>query len=138
MKALLRYPENERRATGAGVNLFFSALLGANVGMMNDLPLNDYFKMILLLTGAVTSVFTIAVSERRSVIWSSGAALAIILVGMGAAFPMVAEASRQQFYRLIMTIAVWLAMLLILRFTPELPNDTSLPARDKRPIVPLD
>ena len=65
MKALLSYPDNERRATAAGVNLFFSALLGANVGMMNDMPLNDYFKMMVLLTGAVTAIFTIAVSERR-------------------------------------------------------------------------
>ena len=118
MKALFSYPEKELRATTDGVNLFFSALLGANVGVMNDMPLNDYFKMILLLTGAVTAVFTMAVSERRSVFWSTGLAFAIILLGLGVAPPVTSEESRQEFHRLVVTMGVWLGMLLLLRFTP--------------------
>jgi hypothetical protein len=93
-------------------------LLGANVGVMNDMPLDDYFKMILLLSGAVSAVFTIAVSERRSVIWTTAFAFAIILIGIGVAPPVPSDESRQEFHRLVMTMAVWLGMLLILRFTP--------------------
>ena len=107
------------RATIDGVNLFFSALLGANVGVMNDMPLNDYFKMILLLTGAVTAIFTMAVSERRSVFWSTGLAFAVILLGLGVAPPVPSDESRQDFHRLVVTMGVWLGMLLLLRFTTE-------------------
>jgi hypothetical protein len=122
MKAVFSYPEKERRASLDGVNLFFSALLGANVGVMNDMPLNDYFKMILLLSGAVSAVFTIAVSERRSVMWTTALAFAVILLAMGVAPPVSSDESRQEFHRLVMTMAVWLAMLLLLRFTTERPN----------------
>jgi hypothetical protein len=119
MRNLLSYPDDERRATTAGINLFFSALLGANLGAMNAMPLAEYFQLVLMLVGAVTGILTIAVSKRPVIIWTTAAALVLIL-GLVALIPDFGPAGVEaELDRLAVTLGVWAAMLVLLRLTPS-------------------
>ena len=116
---LISYSGDERRATITGVNLFFSALLGANLGTLGDVPLDEYFQLIIILVGAVTAILTIAITRRRAMAIWSGLAVALI-VGVIAFLPgrRMGELA-DDFHRMAITLGVWLAMLLVVRFTPE-------------------
>ena len=119
MKSLFTYPADERRATMAGINLFFSALLGANLGAMSALPLDDYFKMVLMLVGAVTAVLTIAISKRPVIVWTTAAALAVILGSVTLIRDLNPDGIGAEMDRLVVTLGVWVAMLVLLRLTPS-------------------
>ncbi|MGZ8282306.1 MAG: hypothetical protein ACXWUN_05055, partial [Allosphingosinicella sp.] len=58
--------EREKRSNVSGLSLFFGALLGANLGTLNELPLRDYVGLVVLLVGAVTTIqISIATDRRR-------------------------------------------------------------------------
>ena len=61
-----------------GLNLFFGALLGANLGTMQSLPLLQYGKLVILLAGTVIVLRMISTSERRAKV------LALVAVLRGA------------------------------------------------------
>ena len=65
MKSLFTQTERERRGTVDGVNLFFGALLGANLGNLEGLSLLGYTMIILILAGTVMAMRAFAESERR-------------------------------------------------------------------------
>ena len=116
---LISYSGDERRATISGVNLFFSALLGANLGTLGDVPLDQYFQLTIILVGAVTAILTIAITRRRSMaIWSG---LAVALLVFVIAFVLGERMGElvDDFQRMAITLGVWLTMLLVVRFTPE-------------------
>ena len=118
LRGLITYTQDERRATMAGVNLFFSALLGANLGALSDIPLGRYFQMILLLVGAVTAILTIAVSNRPTTVVSTAIALAVVLGSITLIPDFAGKGLAEDLQRMSVTLAVWLAMLLTVRLTP--------------------
>lgn len=119
LRGLFTYSADERRATIAGINLFFSALLGANLGVLSDIPLADYVKLILLLAGAVMAVLTIAVAKRRITVISTSVSLATILACVAIVPGFGVEGMEGNVNRMAVTLAVWLVMLLMVRFTPS-------------------
>ena len=127
MRKLVSYSGDERRATITGVNLFFSALLGANLGTLGDVPLDEYFQLVVILVGAVTAILTIAITRRRvTAIWSGVAVvmiIAVIAILPGRRMGELAD----DFQRMAITLGVWLAMLLVVRFTPEAESATEQP-----------
>jgi hypothetical protein len=66
MKTMFHMIEGERRAAGAGVNLFFAALLGANLGTVNMVSLKDHVYVSILIAGAVFGLFLAAASSREA------------------------------------------------------------------------
>ena len=119
MRKLLSYSGDERRATINGVNLFFSALLGANLGTLGDVPLDEYFQLIVILVGAVTAILTLAITRRRSTAIWTGFAIALLIFAIAILPGQRAQALADDFQRMAITLAVWLVMLLTVRFTPE-------------------
>jgi predicted membrane channel-forming protein YqfA (hemolysin III family) len=116
MKWMFSYSDQERRANIAAVNLFFSALLGASLGSMVSLSKYDFTMTIILLTGAVTSIFTIAFTDRRRMMVMTGAMLAFMLACMSYLpnFPM-----HENMQRLTIALLIWLVTLLAVRFAPS-------------------
>lgn len=133
---LISYSGDERRATITGVNLFFSALLGANLGTLGDVPLDEYFQLIIILVGAVTAILTIAITRRRSMAIWSGFAVALI-IGVIAFLPgrRMGELA-DDFQRMAITLGVWLTMLLVVRFTPEADHSTQLGGENPEELEP--
>jgi hypothetical protein len=124
---LMKTPENERRATLAGVNLFFGVLLGANLGSINSVPLFDYVKLTILLSGSVMALYTIAVSKRPRTIWTLiilyGGLLAITIL-VPDMRPVGMEAEME---RIIATLVIWLAFLTLVRLSPSADADQDTP-----------
>src|SRR5688500_11470860 len=116
---LISYSGDERRATISGVNLFFSALLGANLGTLGDVPLDQYFQLTIILVGAVTAILTIAITRRRSMAIWSGLAVALLIFVIAFVLGRRMGDLADDFQRMAITLGVWLVMLLVVRFTPE-------------------
>jgi uncharacterized membrane protein YqgA involved in biofilm formation len=102
-----------------GLNLFFGALLGANLGSIQGMTLPDYVELIFLLAAVVMTVRMLSTSPRRTYMLAS-IALSVVI---GAAFLLwkpfqpkgVAPADLQ---RIATTLAIWLALVLFTELSP--------------------
>jgi hypothetical protein len=126
-KELTRQTRSEKQGTLDGMNLFFGALLGANLGTVGELPLMRYFMLIALLAGTVMTLRVFSTSERRR--YAIG--LLTLYVGVMALYLFsgyftdhgLTATDRD---RLAVTLAVWLAAVLIVEMYPlieETPGD---------------
>jgi predicted membrane channel-forming protein YqfA (hemolysin III family) len=129
---MFSYSDQERRANIAAVNLFFSALLGASLGSMASLSKYDFTMTIIILTGAVTGIFTIAFTDRRRMMVMMGGILVFVLACMSYLpnFPMHADMQR-----LTIALLIWLVTLLAVRFAPSAVEE---PSKKKDPIHQLE
>lgn len=109
----------EKLGTIDGVNLFFGALLGANLGTLGTLPLRDYGMLIVLLAGMVVTIRLVSTSERRA--YAFGllgfylALVAAILFVPGLQPKGLAEAD---LHRIAVTLAIWLGAVMIVEYSP--------------------
>lgn len=115
----LRQTNNERTGTVDGLNLFFGALLGANLGTLDGLDMDDYLKFIVLLAGTVMALRMISTSERR--------AYAIATVGLYATLIMAVlflpslqpqGLNEKDLLRLLATLGIWLGSVLLIELWP--------------------
>lgn len=102
-----------------GLNLFFGALLGANLGTIQGMGLFDYFKIIVLLAGTVMVIRMLSTSERR-VYMLVNVALYVVLIGGFLLVPTfqpkgVAAVDLQ---RIAVTLAVWVTLVLAAELIP--------------------
>ena len=102
-----------------GLNLFFGALLGANLGTTQGMAPFDYFKLIVLLAGTVMVIRMLSTSERRVYMFVN-VVLYTVLVGGFLLVPMfqpkgVAVADLQ---RLALTLGVWVTFVLLAELMP--------------------
>lgn len=101
-----------------GTNLFFGALLGANLGTAGSLPLVQYALLIVLLAGTVVALRQFSTSERTLYRWgllgAYAALFAYLLYGKNI-FEGMDAGDRD---RLAITLAVWLGVVLLAEFTP--------------------
>jgi len=115
--------KREKLGSVDGINLFFGALLGANLGTIGTLPLIEYVKIIVLLAGMVVAIRFVSVSERRLYAFATlGFYLAFvagILFLPGFAPEGLAPTDLQ---RLAATLAVWLAATMFVEFYPTRPG----------------
>jgi predicted membrane channel-forming protein YqfA (hemolysin III family) len=119
MRGLFRNTPGGKAGTIDGLNLFFGALLGANLGTMQGLGLYDYVKIIVLLAGTVIVIRLVSTSERKLYV-AANVVLYVVLIGALLLYPAfqpkgVAPADLQ---RLAATLAIWFALVLISELLP--------------------
>jgi hypothetical protein len=101
------------------LNLFFGALLGANLGTMQSLVLNEYLKLVILLAGTVMVLRMISTSNRRAKVFSI-LAMYVLLVGAVAFVPALKPKglADESLHKLVATLATWLLCVLLVEFSP--------------------
>ena len=102
-----------------GLNLFFGALLGANLGSMQHMALFDYGQLIVLLAGTVMVLRMLSTSERRTYMMLTLAFYVAII----AAILLVPKLQPQgmpidDLHRLVVTLAIWVLFVLAAELSP--------------------
>jgi hypothetical protein len=111
--------KREKLGTIDGMNLFFGALLGANLGTIDALPLWDYVQLIVLLAGMVMTIRVVSTSERRVY----AAATVVLYVALMTSVLLVPTLRPDglapgDLQRLIATLVIWLVATLLVEFWP--------------------
>lgn len=115
------WTQTRREKLGAidGLNLFFGALLGANLGTLDALPLGEYAKIVIMLAFGVAAIRIAATSERRVYAIASlafyMAVLATLLLVPRFKPEGMSEADLQ---RLAATILIWVGTAMVFEFYP--------------------
>lgn len=119
MRGLWTQTKREKLGTIDGLNLFFGALLGANLGTLDALPIGEYARLIVLLAGAVVTIRLVATSDRR---WYAFTGLALY-GGLLTAMLFAPERRpdglpEADLHRLLVTLAIWIGAALLFEFWP--------------------
>ena len=102
-----------------GLNLFFGALLGANLGTLEPLALGEYVKVVILLAGTVVTLRLVSTSERRLYALGVLAIYALLLVAVVAIPRFHPEGmATGDLHRLIATLVIWVLFVLLSEFSP--------------------
>jgi hypothetical protein len=119
MKSLFVSTPGGKAGAIDGLNLFFGALLGANLGTLGHLPLFEYVKLIFLLAATVMTLRMVSTSERRLYMLVVLGAYAVLLAGL-ATLPALQPKglALEDLYRLIATLAVWVFFVLGTELSP--------------------
>ena len=115
----LRSTPGDKAGSIDGLNLFFGALLGANLGTTESLSLPEYVRLVLLLAGGVMALRMISTSERRSSVLAV-VGLCIIVLGGLIFVPMLKPMglAEHDLDKLSATLAIWLTCVLLVEFLP--------------------
>ena len=134
VRKLFRTSPGDKAGSIDGLNLFFGALLGANLGTMQSLPMIDYTRLILILAGCVMALRMLSTSERRWKIWAL-VALCVAAVGGLLVIPTqkIKGVPAESLYRLTATLAIWLVCVILVEFSPGQKD-----AEDERPLPPVE
>lgn len=120
MHSIFKYTTRDRRGGIDGLNLFFGALLGANLGTLDGLRTMDYVNLVVLLAGTVMSLRMLSVSERRGLVLSTlvlyGGFLALIFFNPKMHPKGMAEEDLQ---KLVLTVAIWVGSVILMEFWPR-------------------
>jgi hypothetical protein len=102
-----------------GLNLFFGALLGANLGTLGAMPLGDYVRLVVLLAGTVMVLRMLSTSERRGYMLGLTAVYAGIIVAILTIPKLQPKGmSPNDLHRLVATLAVWMIFVVGSELTP--------------------
>jgi hypothetical protein len=118
-KSLWKQTKGAKIGSVDGFNLFFGALLGANLGTLERLPIWDYFKLIAALAITVAMLRMVSTSERRITALIGLAIYAVLIaliLGSDKLRPQGLDLGDAQ--RLGVTLAVWIGGVLIFEFAP--------------------
>jgi hypothetical protein len=130
MRALFRNTARGKQGAIDGLNLFFGALLGANLGTLDQLRLVDYVQLATLLAGTVMAVRMVSTSERRGLILAVLGIYALLLIALVLLPGLKPEnMERDDLHRLVATLAVWVIFVLGIELSPVL-ETTGLPAEE--------
>jgi uncharacterized membrane protein YccC len=115
MKGLFESRKGRKEGALDGLNLFFGALLGANLGTLEGLRLISFVQLIILLAGTVMALRIFSTSENR------GFAFVLLafygaLVAAVATIPQLAPRgmARDDLDKLVATLAIWVLFVLVL------------------------
>lgn len=119
MKNLFRSTPGEKIGSIDGLNLFFGALLGANLGTMQTLPLLEYVELVVVLAGSVMVLRMISTSERRAYVFGA-LALYIFIIGSMLLLPALQPKgiALGDLHRLVATLAIWVTSVVVVELTP--------------------
>ena len=119
MRTFFRNTPGGKAGTIDGLNLFFGALLGANLGTMQGLALYDYIKIIVLLAGTVIVIRLVSTSERKMYV-AANVLLYIALIGALLFYPAFQPkgVDAADLHRLGATLAIWFALVLSSELLP--------------------
>ena len=119
MARLWQQTEREKRGHVAGLGLFFGALLGANLGTLEAVPIGDYVKLIIILAGTVMTIRMMSTSEdRRQVVL-----LVLLYAVLIAALLLLPDVRPEgmplaDLHKLVVTLAIWIGCVLLLELSP--------------------
>jgi hypothetical protein len=103
-----------------GLNLFFGALLGANLGTLDGLRLVDYIKLISLLAATVMALRMVSTSEKRSYMLLLLAVYVFLLAGLVSIPAMKPQGMDiADLNRLVATLAIWVAFAMGIELAPR-------------------
>jgi hypothetical protein len=121
MKGLWTQTPREKTATVDGINLFFGALLGANLGTLDGLALYDYGKVIFILAGTVMTLRVFSTSERRFYAFGLlGFYVVVVALFLYLLRQDPAGISPADVDRLAVTLTVWLGTVLLVEIYPTM------------------
>lgn len=124
MKKYMLMTSRERSATIDGLNLFFGALLGANLGTLNTVEMDDYIQFVLLLAGTVLALRFVSLSDRRGYAIGLLAFYGGLIVLMFVIPGFEPEGlSRADFHRTLATLAIWVGSVLMTELMPTCDTD---------------
>jgi hypothetical protein len=119
MRRLIRNTEGGKAGTIDGLNLFFGALLGANLGTVGQMPLLSYLELILLLAGAVITLRMLSTSAKRRMMLITIGFYGLLLAGIALVPEFHPEGlAVGDLYRLVVTLAVWIVCVVAAELTP--------------------
>lgn len=121
MRRYLLLTSRERIGTIDGINLFFGALLGANLGTLGSLSLRDYITFILFLAGTVMALRMISTSERRGFAIGFVAFYAVFILAMWN-LPALQPRGLPEadLHKTLATLAIWIGTVVLQEFSPVL------------------
>lgn len=119
MKSLLLSTEGGKAGTIDGLNLFFGALLGANLGTLGQMSLAAYAQLIVLLAGMVMALRMLSTSPKRGMMLSVIGVYAILL-GATALVPALRPKGMPvaDLHRLAVTLGIWLVFVVAAELAP--------------------
>jgi len=117
MKHLFRNTPGGKTGAIDGLNLFFGALLGANLGTMQALDLPQYIELVLLLAGTVMVLRMLSTSERRTYMLVL-VGIYIAIIGALLVFLPPKGLPAADLHRLTVTLAIWVACILGAELSP--------------------
>jgi predicted membrane channel-forming protein YqfA (hemolysin III family) len=119
MRRLFRNTAGGKAGAVDGLNLFFGALLGANLGTLDALKLVDYVQLTTILAGTVMTVRMVSTSERRPLMLAVLAVYGALLVAL-VLLPDFKPANLKDddLNRLVATLAVWVIFVLGIELSP--------------------
>lgn len=119
MRKYLTQTHRERQGAMDGLGLFFGALLGANLGTVERLPLKDYIYLIIILAGTVMTLRMVSTSERRVYALLTLALYVVVVSAFLFLPPLRVEGlSEAAATRLGATLAIWVLAVLLLEYWP--------------------
>jgi hypothetical protein len=134
MKSLLLQTKREKAGTVDGLNLFFGALLGANLGTLGRLPIGYYVEITILLAVAVVGLRVLSTSERRLYALVSLLAIAAVLwLRLGSDDFREGGLAAGDLQRLQATLAVWISFVIMIEIVPTYDPPAGTDADGDRP-----
>jgi hypothetical protein len=130
MKRFLLLTDRERIGTTDGLNLFFGALLGANLGTLGSISLYEYSQFILFLAGTVMALRMISSTERRA--YALG--MLALFAGLIAIFWTVPDLKPEglaegDMKRILLTVAIWVGAVALQELMPVLSPEEAIKAK---------
>jgi hypothetical protein len=119
MKNFFRNTPSGKAGTIDGLNLFFGALLGANLGTLQGLALPAYVQLIILLAGTVVVLRLLSTSDNRPLVFGT-LAFYVLLIGSILLLPRLHPKGMalEDLQRLVATLAIWVACILSVELSP--------------------
>lgn len=119
MKSLFLSTPGGKSGAIDGLNLFFGALLGANLGTLENLRLYDYVQLVVLLAGTVMALRMVSTSERRIYMLAVLGLYAVLLAALVTVPALKPEGmAAGDLHRLVATLAVWVLFVLGSELSP--------------------
>jgi predicted membrane channel-forming protein YqfA (hemolysin III family) len=126
-RSFVTQTRREKRGSIDGINLFFGALLGANLGSFSGLGLLDYTLLVVLLAGTVITIRIFTLSERRGY----AVTLLLLYIVVAGAYLLVPPRGLEGLdptdrHRLAITLLVWIGSILMVetvRIEEQMPQD---------------
>jgi hypothetical protein len=119
MRRLFRNSAGGKAGTIDGLNLFFGALLGANLGTVERMPLLSYLELIVLLAGTVITLRMLSTSEKRRMMLATIGGYGLLLAGITFLPEFQPKGlALDDLHRLMVTLAVWTVAVIVSEFAP--------------------
>lgn len=116
----LKLTRKEYDASINALNLFFGAVIGVNLGGIEEIELQQYVALLTTTSTAVTTILFVSYSERRY--WS-------IFLMLLALFGLWKLGNQEQLYelppKLLPTLGLWAGIALLTQFSDIVEDDES-------------